>query len=348
MIRSHLWCLNEQSIFENHLAYIRDFMRIYKNNGFFGMLHLNQYSHDSLNNLNLIDDELLKFLQEFSSQTDLNNNTILVIYSDHGPRFTAQRKSKKGLLDERNPIFSIYLPSSFKTNFPNESKNFISNSNRLTTPMDIYNTLMHTISLISKNDTFSYEDNRSLSLFNKTTSNSRTCQQAGIALHWCMCLKRTELIIDKNIELIANKFVSYLNYVLLKDYLNKCHLLKLAQVNKVYLYESYINSNVLEKTNQQIREEARRLNLNLQMHPKLEKDYQEYFFQITVAPSGAMYEFTISLERDLINTNKMSMIKINSDQISRINKYGSTSACIYDTVPSIRQYCFCVNTTETN
>ena len=43
----------------------------------------------------------------------------------------------------------------------------------------------------------------------------------------------------------------------------------------------------------------------------------------------------------------MNKVTIKSEQISRINKYGSSSACIYDSVPSIRQYCFCLGNNKT-
>lgn len=332
------YCVNEKHFINVYLDYLKEFIKTYKKNGFFGMIHLNEYSHGSSETLNFIDEDLLSFLKEFYSE--FSYNTILIMYSDHGPRFSQMRKSIKGLLDERNPFFSIYLPNLFKKKYPKEALNLRKNSFKLTSPMDIYNTLINFLNseLLRKK----YKDKRSLNLFKKISS-KRSCKRAGISRHWCACLKRTELVIDEKLTELAHKFVDYLNYVLLKPHLDKCQYLELNQISKVYLHESYINTNESEINNEKLKKFAQNMNLRLQEEPKIENDYKEYFFQLSVKPSNAIYELTIIVEQELINLKKLNVIKINPDQISRINKYGATSACIYDTVPSIRQYCFCLN-----
>ena len=334
-------CINEKTVFQLNTDYLKDFMNTYSESGFFGMLHLNQYSHNSLEHISWIDNDLLDFLKEFNSNLKLKQNTILILYSDHGPRFTANRKSIKGLLEERNPMFSFYIPKLIKEKYPKYYKNIKKNINRLTTPMDIYNTLNNMIYL-QKNTYKPYRDNRSLNLFDEIPKN-RNCKQAGISLHWCMCLKRTELFIDDKLNLMANEFVNYLNSFLLKDHLDKCEILSLLQINKVYLYESNFNNEDSKKQNEIIKKQAQSLGLNMIEMPKIETGYKKFFFQVTLYPNNAMYEFTIIIEDDLVNQNKESNIKFNTNQISRINKYGKTSACIYNSVPSIRQYCFCKN-----
>jgi membrane-anchored protein YejM (alkaline phosphatase superfamily) len=67
---------------------VQDFMNIYKSTGFFGFLFLNQYSHESNEPLKLIDHEMSQFLENFYNDKTISENTILVLFSDHGARFS--------------------------------------------------------------------------------------------------------------------------------------------------------------------------------------------------------------------------------------------------------------------
>ena len=71
----------------------------------------------------------------------LMDNTVLFLFSDHGIRFGRWRMTASGTIEERLPFFYIYLPESFRTKtFHN---NLVTNAYRLTTPFDIYATLLH-------------------------------------------------------------------------------------------------------------------------------------------------------------------------------------------------------------
>ena len=212
------------------------------------------------------------------------------------------------------------------------------NVNKLTTPMDIHNTFMNLISL-ELNIAYENKNSRSMSLF-KPISSNRNCKQAGIDQHWCTCLKRTNLAIDTTLTKFANIFVSYLNNKILGEHLEKCHRLELDTINKVYLYDTFIDSNSKDRDADKFKDQSNKLKINLLTAPKIEKDYKEFFFQIKVKPNAALYEFTVILEEDLIFVDK-SLLRINEHQISRINKYGSQSICIFDSVPKLRPFCFC-------
>lgn len=58
-------------------------------------------------------------------------------------RFSEVRSTLQGKQEERLPFFSFTFPESFKKRFPQEYKNFVQNSDRLTTPFDIHATLKH-------------------------------------------------------------------------------------------------------------------------------------------------------------------------------------------------------------
>ena len=167
-----------------HLDYATDFMNAYKHRGFFGFLFLNHYSHDTHENLEWCDEDLLNFLINFDQEKSISNNTILIFMADHGPRFSNFRKSLKGFLRERNPFFSIYIPSLFKERYGEEIySKFLSNTNKLLTPFDIHRTFLDFISLEKARSLSNLNDSRSISLFDEIDPN-RTCKQAGIDLIW--------------------------------------------------------------------------------------------------------------------------------------------------------------------
>lgn len=124
--------------------------------GFHGEL-----SHDSYNLVGVADDDLLEMLKELYESGALND-TLLILMADHGHRFAEIRNTIQGKLEERLPFFSFVLPPNFEEKHKSEFDNFKENTKVLTTPFDIYSTLMHVLS-----PSMVKPDTRSLSLFNK-------------------------------------------------------------------------------------------------------------------------------------------------------------------------------------
>lgn len=124
--------------------------------GFHGEL-----SHDSYNLVGVADNDLLEMLKELNESGALNK-TILIIMADHGHRFAEIRNTVQGKLEERLPFFSFVFPPHFEREYKREFENFKENIKVLTTPFDIYSTLMHILS-----PSMVKSDGRSLSLFNK-------------------------------------------------------------------------------------------------------------------------------------------------------------------------------------
>ena len=148
-------------------------------------------------------------------------------------------------------------------------------------------------------------------------------------------MKRRELVIDKELIKIANEnFVQgHLNDYLLRNHLSKCHKLELDKVNRVYLLDTILKKTKLKLPN------SGGLGLNLLKPPQVEKDFEKYFFQIETKPNQAVFEFTLTNEYDLVKLS--NSFKIDDNSISRINRYGNSSHCIYDDFPDLRMFCFC-------
>lgn len=141
-------CDHGRTMFDVNLDYTRDFMHIYKRSGFFGFSHIKQYTHDEgLNDIGWLDNSLYKFLKDFKQDPVLSSSTVLILLSDHGQRYAKDRKSVQGLLDERNPFYSVYLPELFQKRYPDEYMSLRANADRVIAPMDIHATLLDLIEL---------------------------------------------------------------------------------------------------------------------------------------------------------------------------------------------------------
>lgn len=138
LVDKNLNCLGGRPLIQEHLEYAFDFIEAYKTRGFFSLMFLNSYSHDSNHRLKWVDEYLFKFLTKFSS-SKASKSTVLILFSDHGPRFSQNRKTMRGLLKERNPFFSIYMPDE------ELRENIKINSKRLVTPMDVHKSLVELI-----------------------------------------------------------------------------------------------------------------------------------------------------------------------------------------------------------
>ena len=280
--------------------------------------------------LNKIDFEFYNFLKEFQTNKDFFGNTILVIFSDHGPRYTHLRKSVQKLLNERNPFFSIYLPSLFQDKYPIEYKNLQSNSDKLITQMDIHKTFMSLIDMETgkreeKIKEWFKKNQRSISLFD-TIESTRTCQEAGISDHWCACIKRRQLDNKDNFNFtksIGEFFINYLNNEIPKDHFNECEYLKLKKIEKIYLLITYIDAKKKTQPN---------INKNILLEPNIEKDFHNFLFNSEQVLIMILGEFDIY--------QSSYKFFIDKEEISRINKYGSDPQFIYIKFPDIRKYCF--------
>ena len=336
------FCQNGRNNFNLNMDYASDFMRVYGKSGFFSLTFLNQYSHDTNKELSWLDADLLKFLRQFNADETMRANTILILFSDHGARFSELRKSIKGLLHERNPFFSIYMPTLFKERYPHEYNNIKNNFNKVVAPMDIHATFMDLIRLESGGKAVQTNSRtRHTSLF-ATISPERNCADAGIDPHWCACLKRTKLNVTSYHYLkdIASLFMDFLNTNLLGDQSNLCSKLVLKHINKVYLLDSFIDSKKKKKA-----ESVGFFKLHrLLEEPDIQVEFKKYLFQITTSPNEAIYEFTVTYESQLQDSSHaidLSKVKIDQSLISRINSYGNSSHCIFNKFPDLRKYCYC-------
>lgn len=268
--------------------------------------------------------ELLKSLKEDNHL----DNTMLIVFGDHGARFDEIRSTLQGKLEERLPFLSITLPQWFREKHPNFVKNLQQNTRRIISPLDLHATFMHVLK---------YPENPSKSSLTTGSSlfealpENRECKDAGIPSHFCPCILWKPIpTTHSHVEIGAHLTVAHINDLLRKDssVSHLCHKLKLHQI--VSAVQGMPNRNV--QLFKGIKD-----GIGLGVGEPIYNDESEplectYEIQIKVKPSMALFEATVKIID--------GKFVVNGD-ISRVNRYGTQSECVVKSHPSLRKFCLC-------
>jgi hypothetical protein len=338
MRTSKPYCFGSISRLQSMLNWIRDLFDMYPSQPKFSFIFHSQYSHDSNNNLPFGDDELVEFLQ-LMNKNGYFDNTMFILMSDHGARFSSLlRETYQGKLEERLPFISIRMPKKFQDKYPQLMYNLRLNSHRLTTPFDLHETFEHLFEFHSS-DSYQSKTNRSYSLFQLIPEN-RTCLQADVEQHWCACLNWNDISINQPIiQQLGKQTIEFLNNFV-SDYKNQCTKLYLYRINKANQLEAnerllkYVDSIDQDGRIPRFHNHTLTDNLIKNLTTNLTKYYQ---IQFETIPGYAVFEITA--EYNPLNQTFL----LQKRRLSRINKYGQTSACIAYERPEFREICYCSN-----
>ncbi len=99
--------------------WLRTFQNVYGNSsqGTFGIIKSNEMSHDYLERLFWVDNDLREVLKDLLTETFLNK-TLLFVMGDHGHRFHPIRHTFNGKVEEKLPFFSMMVPKILLKNNP--------------------------------------------------------------------------------------------------------------------------------------------------------------------------------------------------------------------------------------
>jgi membrane-anchored protein YejM (alkaline phosphatase superfamily) len=101
----------------------------------FGIMKMNEMSHDYLERLFWVDYDFKNFFENLI-QKNLLNNTILIFCGDHGHRQHRLRLTRIGSFEVKLPFFSMLLPQSFKQQFPQAVKNLKNNEQSMSIDLE--------------------------------------------------------------------------------------------------------------------------------------------------------------------------------------------------------------------
>jgi hypothetical protein len=271
-------------------------------------------SHNNFNMLSLGDKPLYKFLKYMNKAGHLNN-TILILMSDHGSRIDKIRKTSQGKLEDRMPLLYFVIPSWFKSRFPKAVKNLQENSQKLTSAYDMHETLKDFMDLSRLDDLrdeldFGYfsgaSSRKPKSLFENILEN-RTCFDAGIPLHWCVCrgesLDRPVISLDSlEVKDAVQYSIDSMNYHLREQ--RSCATLTLDKITDAF----YID---------------------------FESDEEKLEISTIIRISFVTSPGEGSFEATLIKSKVEWML---TEQVIRTNEYGDQSYCVEK---EFNAFCYC-------
>lgn len=309
-------CVGSREVYKTFLEYISRFVKTMerKKQPYFGFFWQVSLSHDFLNTPKWGDEDFEGLFRSLH-QSGALNRTVLIFMSDHGIRWGPIRATYQGRMEERLPFLNIILPEAYRQEYYQTYFNLVKNTRRLTTPFDLHETLvdllepfaltadnLYTRSLQNQNATRGY------SLFDKIPSN-RTCDDAGIAAHWCTCQQSTPIKSHATIVIEGAKFmVKYINQKL-EGYAECANL----TLDVIFGAQKQTHSKHIAKA---------------------DDGSEDYTIAFRTQPGGGVFEGTVRkyLKR------KEDYLEV-TGSISRINLYGKQSLCMTDF--HLKLYCYC-------
>ena len=181
------------------LDYLVSFTKQFRDEPHFSLTFQVGQSHGDVNGPTWLDKVNLEAIQKMEREGSLNN-TILIMFSDHGLRFGYSRITTGATVQERLPFLVIVTPKWFRERHADLQHTLEENAYRLSTPFDIHATMVDILGML-KGKRSIYTD-RGQSLFTPIPLD-RTCSDASIGLHWCGCHDWTELPNDSPVGRVA-------------------------------------------------------------------------------------------------------------------------------------------------
>lgn len=318
-------CIRARTESRVWLDFFKDIFLMYPQQRKFLFQFITDLSHDDNNLMTLMDNDI-KDVVQFLHEGNYLNNTLLILMGDHGARYANFRSTYSGKMEERLPYFGFLFPPWFEKKYPQAIKNLRTNTQRLTTPFDLYETFK---------DFFHFDgtgvgdvNKRGISLF-KEIPLSRSCKDADIAPHWCACLDWKDVSPEdpdakKAIEAALDTINGYT-----APYRDDCALLSVANVTMMSRLEAKRDFLKFKATDDQ----GGIYKIDMSQNNKNEVILYQLTFYTT--PGGGNFEVTVTYR---VPTKKF---ELSEKEISRINKYGNDPACIFEKNKQIRAYCYC-------
>ena len=332
-------CINERPHFNLQIHWLEDLIAQPGPTPHFALIFSNNLSHRGpLSYVNPMQARLKQFLKTYRS-SDRFNSSILILFSDHGMRHGSILKTELGGYEARLPFFYILLPPWFATRHPERFANLRDNSHRLTTFFDVHMTLRHLLLDAGATEAdLPTLHHRGVSLFEPIPV-ERSCEDAEIAPHWCVCRARSPLSTNSSVVArAASAVMRHINDVLLRNVQSQCVELTLSRVISAH------------HTMSEGRKE--------QDQPKNRAGFEEISVQLVTNPGLAEFEATVRCWRGIPldeattkTTNSSEASEKLEEQcrpehpmsvlyVTRTNLYEGQSDCLKEGFEE-RIYCYC-------
>lgn len=304
------YCVGPTTAGQRIFNYAQDFATTFVNQSTFGLFWTNSFSHNDLNSPSSMDKVILELFQNLY-KAGVMERSLVVFFSDHGMRFGDVRQTKMGWFEERLPFVWLSVPKWFRVKKPKEWRALKENAARLTTPYDLHMTLQHVLVLggvIPKMEPSSGCP-KCKSLF-QPIDVDRSCDDAAISPHWCVCTVFKSLDINSPVVKTASLFV-------------------VERIN-AYLTEKK------EGKDEGVPRKCAHLTLSRttisQIGTSWDGTQTYYLLFVETLPGRGKFEATVSLGENSTSFQLYS-------SISRLDTYAGQSHCINNAF--LKKYCYC-------
>ncbi|KAH9524034.1 hypothetical protein Btru_047960 [Bulinus truncatus] len=187
--KQDLHCAGKQPEVNFHLDYVNRFLDTFRDAPKFAVTFFTKLTHKDMTENKRVDDHIYNFYKNLQEKGHLNN-TLLITFSDHGPRWGAIRATVHGILESRAPYAVLSFPKWFLDKYPDVAQNLRINSKRLTTHFDVHVTLRDLLYFKASGKIPLIPREHGISLFSEVPKN-RTCPDIPIPMEFCLCNQET-------------------------------------------------------------------------------------------------------------------------------------------------------------
>lgn len=224
-----------------------EFNRAYEDRLKGSITWISEIIHHECNFLEAGDQKIKDFFENMHKDGKLNR-TVVVLFSDHGPRYGKVVEKDLIRFTGRLPLLQIVIPQHIREKYPHIDMNMNTNTNRLTTPFDLHE-MLEDILFQRFQDTTAIVKRpfpRGISLFQEVPA-SRSCYDAFISEHYCPCYTLTDVAAtDLNVERGAQFMVETIN-IWLEPHRSICSEVILDSVQSAKQQNNHERSGVTQK-----------------------------------------------------------------------------------------------------
>ena len=325
------YCHGARPVHDMTLRYSESLLKAYPSRPSFSYSLISLLTHDDVNAISYADEDLTQLLRRLDQHSHLNNS-IVIIFGDHGFRYSSFRATLQGKLEERLPFLSMTFPKWFPDKYPEVFSNLQHNAKMVTSPFDVHATLKHVLSYPEYPEGITTGQ----SLFKKIDPSSRTCAKAGIESHWCPCMQWESVpLADPVVQDLAQAVIKHLNDLITNDGDSPrklCENISLEEVTRISKQMPKDEVQKFKTTRKESHCDSCVPVFGEKAKDTLSKDTM-YQLQMVLAPSQGVFETSVRLQR--------GKFLIDTRYISRINEYGEQPHCIKHTHPHLLKYCYC-------
>ena len=315
------------------LDWIVDFESEFRSEPHLSFAFLTRLTHEDVRKTAAADRPYENFLRGMHDD-GLLAKTVVIFYSDHGIRFGDLRQTYVGKMEERLPFIYVVLPPMFSDRYPEMAQSLAGNTRRLTTPFDVYETLVDLMDFTGRVRRKNVAERRGCTLLDVVPP-ERTCETATVMPHWCTCHGTRQLRNDDPlVQAAARGLVDHING-LVGTHGDRCATLQLRAVLDARLILPA--DDVMRFRNSRRDVLGRTVEFDA---TAAAASFVEYQLNVEAFPGGAIFEATVRRPQNVDGqASAVDSDRVEVTEISRINAYGDQSACI--DYHMHKKFCYC-------